>query len=74
MAMLGAAGLRFAQRKGWISEEQTASLGLDRLTPAASQQTGSSSGSLPIGELALAAGALWRLVRRKPQKKRRRLL
>lgn len=74
LVMVLAAALRFGQRKGWITEEQTAALGLDRLTPPVStQKVGATGGSsLPIGEIALAAGAAWRLLRRKPQKKRRR--
>lgn len=53
-AMLAAAGLKFAQRRGLISPELGQKFG----------GLGNLDSKLSIGEMLLLAGALWRLVRR----------
>jgi len=71
LALLAGALLKFASRKGWISEQQIASLGLDRFAPPA-KSSGVTAGTLPLGEMALGAGAAWRLLRRKKSTSKRR--
>lgn len=56
LAMVGGIAVRFAQRKGWISGSQSDQAGL------AGAADGSARG---VAEVALAAGAAWRLLRRK---------
>lgn len=73
LALLLGAVLRFASRKGWISEQQISSLGLDRFAPPAAKTPGVSAGALPLGEMAMAGGAAWRLLRRKKSTSRRKL-
>jgi len=53
VALVGSFALRFAQRNGWISDEQVASWGLGSLTEK----------SVGAGELGLAALAAFRILR-----------
>jgi hypothetical protein len=73
LALLLGAALRFASRKGWISEQQISSLGLERFAPPASRVPGVSAGAMPLGEMAVAGSAAFRLLRRKKSTSRRRL-
>lgn len=54
VAMVAAAGLRFAQRRGLIDGNLLSNFGLG----------GDGDGQLSIGEMLLAAGAAWRLIRK----------
>ena len=61
-ALVGGAALRFAHRRGWLSDEQVSRAGLANW---------SASNPLSAADMMLAGGALWRLLRRKPQKKKK---
>lgn len=59
IALVGGIGLRFAQRQGWISDEQVNRMGL---AGALGDQ------SVGIGEIALAGAAALRLLRGRRKK------
>lgn len=53
--------LRFAHRKGWVTDELMYTVGLD----SAVDEQRRGGASIGPGDVALGAGALWRLIRRR---------
>jgi len=53
-ALVGGAALSYAQRKGWVTESTAKKLG---------SESSAGGADLSIGEIALLAGAAWRLLR-----------
>lgn len=58
-ALVAGAGIRFAHKKGWLSDDQLASFGLDKMA------NDNASSAMGFGDMALLAGAAWRFLGRR---------
>lgn len=69
--LMAGIALRFGHRQGWVSDDLMRSVGLDSAVQdkQAAGATGSPAG---LGEIALGAGAAWRLLRRRMGRRRLR--